>query len=100
MPARQLNGVTLMIRTDHYASHLAITVPRWGVIVAQAGEFVVPDVPWHGVLPLMPRLALVNSVPDGMITEQNLAQINSAMRSGCHDYFFARDFERCPFSLP
>lgn len=100
MPARQLNGVTLMIRTNRYADHLAATVPRWGVITAQVGEFIVPDVPWHGVLPLKPQLALINAAPDGMITEQNLAQFNDATRSLSEDYFFARDFARCPFSLP
>jgi hypothetical protein len=97
MPARQLNGVTLLMRTNRYADHLATTIPRWGVITAHTGEFVVPDVPWHGVLPLTPRLALINAAPDGMITEQNLAQFNSAMRSGSQDYFFARDFSTCPF---
>jgi hypothetical protein len=100
MPARQLNGVTLMIRTNRFADHLADTIPRWSVIRAQAGEFIGPDMPWHGVLPLTPELALINAAPDGMITEQNLAQFNDAMRSLSEDHFFARDFARCPFSLP
>jgi hypothetical protein len=100
MPARQMNGVTLMIRTNRYADHLATTIPRWGVITAQAGEFIVPDVPWHGVLPLTPQLALINAAPDGMITEQtwhssmtpcarclraiSLRAISRAVRSACH----------------
>ena len=100
MPARQLNGVTLMMRTHRYADQLATAVPRWSVIRAQAGEFIVPDMPWHCVLPLAPQLALMNATADGMITEQNLAEFNSALRAGSQDYFFARDFDCCPFSLP
>ncbi len=96
-PARQLNGVLLQIRTDQYAFHLSTDVPRWAVIVARAGEFIVPDMPWHGIIPLTPRMALVRSSPDGTITEQNLAQINSAVRETSQDYFFARDFASCPF---
>lgn len=100
MPVRQMNGVTLMIRINRYADQLATAVPRWSVIAAQAGEFIVPDVPWHCVLPLTPQLALMNAPTDGMVTEENLAQFNSAMRAGSRDYFFARDFTRSPFSLP
>ncbi|MBR1175386.1 hypothetical protein JQ617_15595 [Bradyrhizobium sp. KB893862 SZCCT0404] len=96
MPARQLNGVVLQMRMDWYAHHLSTHVQRWGVIVAQSGEFVVPDVPWHQIMPLTPRLALVHSSLDGMITEQNLAQINAAMTALSRDYFFARDFANCP----
>ena len=98
MPARQLNGVELQMRTGNYARDLASSVTRWGVIAAQSGEFVVPDVPSHGIIPLAPRLALVQSAPDGMITERNLAEINLAMRATSQDYFFARDFSSCPFS--
>lgn len=98
MPARQMNGVTLMVRTNRYADHLANSILRWGVIRAQAAEFIVPDMPWHGVLPLTPHLALINSSPDGLFTEESVAQFNSAMRAGSQDYFFARDFANCPFN--
>jgi len=97
MPARQLNGVELWMRTNDYARELASSVMRWGVIAAQSGEFIVPDVPSHGIIPLTPRLALVQSAPDGMITERNLAEVNLAMRATSQDYFFARDFSNCPF---
>lgn len=97
MPARQLNGVELQLRIDNYALALAASVTRWGVISAQSGEFIVPDVPSHGIIPLTPRLALVNSAPDGMIIERNVAEINRSMRATSRDYFFARDFSSCPF---
>ena len=56
--------------------------------------------PWHGVLPLTPQLVLINSAPDGLFTQESVAQFNSAMRAGSQDYFFARDFAHSPFSLP
>ncbi len=64
---RQLNGLQIQMRIDNYARDLAASVTRWGVISAQSGEFIVPDVPSHGIIPLTPRLALVQSAPDGMI---------------------------------
>lgn len=97
MPARQLNGLELQLRIDNYARDLAASVTRWGVISAQSGKFIVPDVPSHGIIPLTPRIALVQSAPDGMIIERNVAEINRAMRATSQDYFFARDLSSCPF---
>lgn len=97
MPTRQLNGVVVEMRTGFYVEELAKSVARWGIITAQRGEFIVPDVPWHGVIPLTPQLALVWNTPDGIITEQNLGQVNTAMRLASEIYCFARDLERCPF---
>jgi hypothetical protein len=97
MPARQLNGLQLQIRINRYALDLASRVTRWGVVSAQSGEFIVPDVPSHGIIPLTPRLALVQFAPDGMIVERNVGEINHAMRAASRDYFFAHDFSSCPF---
>jgi hypothetical protein len=97
MPARLINGAQLQIRIGQQAHSFATSVTGWGVIRTQSGEFIVPDVPSHGIIPLTPRLALVNNAPDGMITEQNLAEINRAMRETSEDYFFARDCLSCPF---
>jgi hypothetical protein len=96
MPARQLNGIQLLMRIDEYARQLAVGVPRWGVISTQSGEFIVPDVPLHTVIPLSPCLAFINSASDGVITEQNVAEINRAARAASQEYFFARDFSACP----
>jgi len=97
MPTRQLNGAVIEMRTGSYVEELAKSVSRWGIIRALRGEFIVPDVPWHGVIPLTPQLALVWNVPDGVITEQNLGQVNDAMRSVIDIYYFARDLACCPF---
>lgn len=97
MPTRQLNGAVVEMRTASYVEELAKSVTRWGIVRAQRGEFIVPDVPWHGVIPLTPQLALVWNTPDGIITEQNLGQVNAAMRSASEIYYFARDLTCCPF---
>jgi hypothetical protein len=97
MPTRQLNGAVVEMRTGFYVEELAKSVTRWGILRAQGGEFIVPDVPWHGVIPLTPQLALVWNAPDGMITEQNLGQVNAAMRSASEIYYFAQDLACCPF---
>jgi hypothetical protein len=97
MPARQINGIHLQMRFGHEARSLADSVPRWGVIAAQEGEFIVPDVPMHGIIPITPKLAFVHSSGDGMITLQNLAEINRALRATSVAYCFVRDFSACPF---
>jgi hypothetical protein len=97
MPARQLNGVQLQMRADLYARDLA-ALATWGVIHAQSGEFIVPDVPLHTIIPLSPKLALIGSAPDGIILEQNVAEINSAIKAGSREYYFARDLLKCPVS--
>ncbi|HQT90336.1 MAG TPA: hypothetical protein PK677_17685 [Acidiphilium sp.] len=96
MPARQLNGLQIMLWVYGYARDLEKSIKRWGVIEAQSGEFIVPDIPFHTILPITPRLALVNLEQDGQITEQNLAQINQAMKASSQSYFFARDLFNCP----
>ncbi|WP_176317572.1 DUF4238 domain-containing protein [Burkholderia vietnamiensis] len=99
MPARQLNGVQLRKRMADYASELVAAVSGWGVIHAQSGEFIVPDMPVHMIIPLSPRLALAASAPDGTILEANVAEINSAVRAGSLEYYFARDLSMCPFAI-
>jgi hypothetical protein len=96
-PRRQFNGLEIQLRSSRYAHDLATQVTRWGVISTQSGEFIVPDVPWHGIIPITPQLALVQSAPDGMITERNVAEINRTMREASESYYFARDLAACPY---
>jgi hypothetical protein len=96
VPARQINGLELQLRTYDYARSLATSISRWAVISSQSGEFLVPDIPAYTIIPVSPQLALVASQPDGIITEQNLAEVNRAMKDVSQDYFFAHDFQNCP----
>jgi hypothetical protein len=94
-PARQLNGFTLQMWTYRYAND-DLPVTQWGIIQAQNGEFIVPDVPTQTVIPLTPTLCLASPAPNGTIAKQNVADINRAVMEASQNYFFARDFSRCP----
>lgn len=95
VPARQLNGLWLQSQIDGYARDLS-AVERWGVIQPQSGEFITTDTPWHMIIPLTPKLALVGNEPDGMILAETLAQLNRLAIAGSQRYFLAHDLSECP----
>lgn len=96
MPARQMNGIQIQRWIDAYTSD-SLSAVKWGIIQAQEGQFIVPDVSAHTIIPLAPILCLVANTPDGIILKQNVAEINHALRAASQDYFFANDFSKCPF---
>ena len=103
VPARQINGAQLQLRVGGYTRDLAAALTGWGVVHAQAGEFIVPDVPTLKIvafIPLSPTLALIGGVLDGDVVEQTVAEINSALKAGSQEYYIARDLSKCPFSAP
>jgi len=95
IPARQLNGLMLQMWTYRYAND-DLPITQWGIIHAEGGEFVVPDIPVHTVVPLTPTLCLASPAPNGTIVRQNVADINRHAVVASQEYFFARDFSRCP----
>lgn len=100
VPTRQINGAQLRMRVSGYTRDLAAALGGWGVVHAQAGEFIVPDVPTLKMttfLPLSPMLALIGAVPDGDIVEETVAEINSLLKAGSQEYYFAHDLVKCPF---
>jgi hypothetical protein len=97
MPTRQLNGAVIQMRTGYFVDELPKLFTRWGIIRVEDSEFIVPDVPCHGILPITPQLALVKDTQDGTITEQNLGQINTAMLALSESYYFALNLACCPF---
>jgi hypothetical protein len=94
MAMRDLMGPVIQLNTDRIRDALAAKC--WGLVEPLDGEFCVPDVPQHGILPLAPTLALIANSPTGKITVQNLTDINRAMFGRCQDYLFARDLSACP----
>ncbi len=98
MPARQFNGIRLQQLINNYTREDLAAITGWGVIHVQSGEFIVPDVPEHTIIPLSPQLILAASHPDGTAPESNVAVINSALRSGCREYYFSRDLSKCRFA--
>jgi hypothetical protein len=77
VPTRQINGAQLRMRMSGYTRDLAAALSGWGIVHAQAGEFIVPDVPTLKMatfIPLSPTLALVGAVPDGDVVEETVAE--------------------------
>jgi hypothetical protein len=92
---RQINGAKLYQRVRRYAQHDLAGI-QWGIIRAHEGEFLVPDVPFHAIIPLTPTLCLVANAPSGTLTRQNLADINQAIQANSRDYYFGHDLAACP----
>ena len=63
---------------------------RWAVIHALEGEFVMPDVPAHDLMPIAPTVLAANH-PSGMITRSDLISVNTAFLAYTRRYFFGRD---------
>jgi hypothetical protein len=89
IPARQMNGIQIQRWIDAYTSESLSSV-KWGIIRAQEGQFIVPDVSSHTIIPLNPTLCLADS-PGGTILKQNVAEINRSLVAASQEYFFAKD---------
>jgi hypothetical protein len=94
--AHHINGIQIRMKVGKYA-HEFLATSQWGVIQAQKGEFIVPDVPNHFIIPISPTLCLMNPTPNGIIIEQNVAEINRSVRAASQRYYFAHDLSLCPF---
>jgi hypothetical protein len=89
MPSRFLTGIRLQVRVDQYAHQIKDWT--WGVIQAQAGEFLMPDVPSHGFVPLTPKAVLAANHPNGTVLKSNLKKINTSFLAYTWQYFVARN---------
>lgn len=68
---------------------------RWSLVEATHGEFCVPDVPAHGIIPLTPSVVL-HSTKTAPATSGDVAEMNRAMSDHARDYVFARSLADCP----
>jgi hypothetical protein len=94
--AHQLNGVQIQVKVGKYA-HSVLATAKWGIIQAHDGEFIVPDIPNHHIIPITPTVCLFNPTSNGIITKQNVAEINRSVRAESKRYYFARDLSLCHF---
>jgi hypothetical protein len=94
--AHHINGIQIQVKTGQFARTF-LKESNWGIIQAQTGEFIVPDVPSHFIVPLTPILCLMHPMPNGTVTEHALAELNRSVRAASHEYFFGRDLASCPF---
>jgi hypothetical protein len=89
MPARFIAGAQLQILTGRMAHHIRDLT--WGVVHPLEGEFVMPDIPSHKLLPIDPTTCLAASHPSGHIPRENLREVNAALIAMSCRYYFARD---------
>lgn len=88
---RHLTG--LQIQTRIIADNRNCGARRWGVIHAPEGEFVMPDVPAHDLMPITPTVLLAANHPSGIITKSNVISINTEFLAYTRRYFFGRDLK-------
>ncbi|MXP29568.1 hypothetical protein GRI58_12140 [Porphyrobacter algicida] len=67
----------------------------WRTVTTNAGEFCVPDVPAHGIIPLTPTVAL-HSTRSGVMGFEDLIHVNWCLASKSREYLFARSLKKCP----
>jgi hypothetical protein len=88
---RHIVGIELQSQIDAYCLHFADQV--WGIIKAPEGEFLMPDVPAHGLMPISPTILLASGHPSGLITKSNLVQVNTEFLAYTRRYFFGRSLD-------
>ncbi len=96
IPARFINGIQLQMRIDQYVASM-LAAMKWAIMQAQEGEFLVPDVPFCTMVPLIPMACLMASCDEnGTLPKENVAQVNRMTWDLSKDYVFARSFAACP----
>ncbi len=83
------------IRLDMDAILKAMSGRHWGIVTSADGEFCVPDVPAHGIIPLTPTVAL-DSSRSGALSYDEVVYINWLLASKSREYLFARSVRACP----
>lgn len=100
LPARHINGANIQMKLAHYANN-ELAGSKWGVIRVKEGqgELLVPDMPWHGYIPLTPTLSFVINHPSGEMVIRSVALMNRSMRGRAARYIFARSLRHCPIGF-
>jgi hypothetical protein len=89
---RHLMGPVIRLAMDRIIDSLAGR--SWRILTTHDGEFCVPDVPAHGIIPLTPTVAL-HSSRYGVISRDDLIYVNCCLASKSREYLFARSLEAC-----
>ncbi|HSD38665.1 MAG TPA: DUF4238 domain-containing protein [Rhodocyclaceae bacterium] len=92
---RMIAGPLIMRMLDFHACDLA--GKRWGVVRADAGEFVLPDT-FDGnlVLPISPTCCFIADNPDGVIEREVVGELNALAQKSARKFLVARSFTACP----
>lgn len=93
--SRFMTGISVLRQLD--AERQRMIGKRWGIVKAIAGEFLVPDnFSAYSVLPLSPKITLIEGHIDQTIGFQQVAEINACAVSSASKYIFGRDLAQCP----
>lgn len=95
MPSRVVAGLKVRFHTMQMAHRWAGAT--WGILRSDEAEFLVPDnVVDVALVPVSPTICLSLGGEDRRVNLLEVAQINRLFAEFSHQYYFARDLERCP----
>lgn len=95
IPGRQLADLNIQMNLDKVRQQLADA--KWGILKASEGEFIAPDNFSNArVVPISPSVCLFSQSESDVISKSEVSEINRLAISSSIDYFFARDFSKCP----
>lgn len=97
IPARAHNELIARVLIDRCVHELADAA--WGVVWAKESEFIVPDRTDTRIIPVSPKLCLVDGMQDGQVSDEVVQEINEALATGSKTYFAANDLSRCGINL-
>ena len=95
MPGRQIAGIKIRMNLDMLRKQLVGA--QWGILTACEGEFLVPDISSGiRIVPITPKICLFSKSGNRVISCSEVTEINRAAVASSVEYFFARDFAKCP----
>ena len=94
MPSRFLHGMRIQKFVDVETEPL--TGKRWGMALASAGRFVVPNRPACRIVPVSRSVSLIWGCDDAIIDEREVDRINDLHIKGSDKYYF----ESAPSPVP
>ncbi len=94
VPSRHINAIQIQVMAGQIAQ-VHLRDAKWGIVRSIAVEFCVPDVPHMLVVPISPKVCLVQGAPSGYISDENAMAINRATAFTAREYYFARDMNKC-----
>jgi hypothetical protein len=95
VPGRMMLGLLLQREIDKITTR-RLYGKRWGIVRANNGEFIIPDVVDLAVVPVSPTISLVCDCDDSKIAESQVAEINRKFHDSATEYLIANDFGKCP----
>lgn len=90
VPSRFVNGVQLMLHVGKLLKQYTTEIEKWSVIKSIDGNFVIPDVPFCKIIPITPNISIVANHERGIITKENLDEINKSVIMRSVSYFFSK----------